>query len=238
MIAEVQARYPDAVFLAEAFTRPKVMYRLAKVGFSQSYTYFTWRNAKREFEQYLTELADRPARVLPPALLRQHARHQPGHAADRAAPGYLIRAALAATLSGLWGVYNGFELCEGTPVPGKEEYLDSEKYQLRAWDWDRPGNIVAEITELNAIRRANPALQTHLGVTFLAAGNDQVLVFEKATPDRCNVLLVAINLDLAHHASARSTSRSGAGRPSPAALDATTCSPARVNAGRQDQSSA
>ena len=98
-------------------------------------------------------------------------------------------------MSGLWGVYNGFELCEGTPVPGKEEYLDSEKYQIRAWDWDRPGNIVAEITQLNGLRRANPALHTHLGVTFLPASGEQVLFFEKATPDRANVVLVAISLD-------------------------------------------
>ena len=99
-------------------------------------------------------------------------------------------------MSGLWGVYNGFELCEGTPLaPGKEEYLDSEKYEIRAWDWERPGNIVREITELNAIRRLNPALQTHLGITFLDAPNDQVLLFEKATPDRSNVVLVAISMD-------------------------------------------
>ena len=197
MIAEVQQSYPDTVFLAEAFTRPKVMYRLAKIGFSQSYTYFTWRNAKWEFEQYLRELADGPAAEffrphffvntpdINPLML---------HASGR--PGYLIRAALATTLSGLWGVYSGFELCEGTPlVPGKEEYLDSEKYVIRAWDWDRPGNITVEIAQLNAIRRANPALQTHLGITFLTCPNDQILLFEKATPDRSNVILVAINLD-------------------------------------------
>ena len=197
MIGEVQARYPDAVFLAEAFTHPKLMYRLAKLGFSQSYTYFTWRDQKWEFEQYLNELTQGPAReffrphffvntpdINPPYL----------HGAGRSA--YLVRAALAATLSGLWGVYNGFELCEGTPVPGREEYLDSEKYQLRQWDWDRPGNIVADITELNRIRRQNPALHTHLGLTFLQSENERVLFFEKANPDRGNVILVAISLDV------------------------------------------
>ena len=196
MIAEVQAQYPDSVFLAEAFTRPKVMYRLAKAGFSQSYTYFTWREQKWEFEQYLTELTAGP----PQDFFRPHFFvNTPDinpiylHGADRGA--YLVRAALAATLSGLWGVYSGFELCEGTPVPGKEEYLDSEKYQFRAWDWNRPGNIVAEITQLNAIRRANPALHSHLGVTFLPASGDRVLFFEKATPDRGNVVLAAISLD-------------------------------------------
>ena len=201
MIAEVQARYPDAVFLAEAFTRPKVMYRLAKCGFSQSYTYFTWRNTKAEFEQYLTELTA-TAPGAPREYFRPHffvntpdINPVPLQTAPR--QGFLVRAALASTLSGLWGLYNGFELCEATPIPGREEYLDSEKFQIRAWDWDRPGNIAREIGVLNAIRKRNPALQTHLGVTFLRAGNNQVLLFEKALPDRSNVVLVAVNTDLA-----------------------------------------
>ncbi len=197
MIAEVQARYPEAVFLAEAFTRPKVMYRLAKAGFSQSYTYFTWRNTKAEMQAYLTELTEGPPRD----FFRPHffvntpdINPVPLHDAPRQA--FLIRCALATTLSGLWGLYNGFELLEATPIPGREEYLDSEKYQTRTWDWERPGNIVAEIAALNAIRRHNPALHTHRGIHFLRADNDQVLLFEKATPDRSNVLLVAINMDL------------------------------------------
>ena len=196
MIAVVQAQHPDAVFLAEAFTRPKVMYRLAKSGFSQSYTYFTWRESKWEFEQYLTELTSGPPRdFFRPHFFVNTPDINPIYLQGAGRGAYLVRAALAATLSGLWGVYNGFELCEGTPVPGKEEYLDSEKYQLRAWDWDRPGNIVAEITQLNAIRRRNPALHTHLGVTFLPATGDRILFFEKATPDRDNVVLVAISMD-------------------------------------------
>ena len=197
MIAEVQDRYPDTVFLAEAFTRPKVMYRLAKIGFSQSYTYFTWRNAKWEFQQYLTELTQGPpADFFRPHFFVNTPDINPVMLQSSGRPGFLIRAALAATLAGLWGVYSGFELCEGTPVaPGKEEYLDSEKYQIRAWDWDRPGNIVAEIAQLNAIRKLNPALHTHLGITFLDCPNDQILLFEKATPDRDNVVLVAISLD-------------------------------------------
>jgi starch synthase (maltosyl-transferring) len=197
LIAEVQARYPDTVFLSEAFTRPKVMYRLAKIGFSQSYTYFTWRNTKREFEEYLTELTQGPpADFFRPHFFVNTPDINPLMLQVSGRPGFLIRAALAGTLSGLWGVYNGFELCEGTPLaPGKEEYLDSEKYEIRAWDWDRPGNIVAEIAQLNAIRRLNPALQTHLGVTFLHCPNDQILLFEKATPDRSNVVLVAISMD-------------------------------------------
>ena len=222
MIAEVQARYPDTVFLSEAFTRPKVMYRLAKAGFSQSYTYFTWRNTKREFQEYLTELTQGPARE----FMRPHffvntpdINPVPLHTSGR--PGFLIRAALACTLSGLWGLYNGFELCEGTPVaPGKEEYLDSEKYEIRAWDWDRPGNITAEIAQLNAIRKLNPALQTHLGLTFLDAPNDQVLWFEKATADRSNVVLVAISLDYFNTQSSTVSIPFWRYDPHPGALDA------------------
>ena len=196
LIDAVQARFPDAVFLAEAFTRPKVMYQLAKVGFSQSYTYFTWRNTKSEFEQYLTELTqDAPREFFRPHFFVNTPDINPVMLQTSGRPGFLIRAALAATLSGLWGVYNGFELCEGTPVPGKEEYFDSEKYQLRKWDWNRPGNIVAEVTQLNRIRRENPALQSHLGIAFLTAYDERVLFFEKASDDGTNTVLAAILLD-------------------------------------------
>ena len=133
MIAEVRRRYPDAAFLAEAFTRPKIMYRLAKVGFSQSYSYFTWRNTKTELAAYFTELADEaPRDFFRPHLFVNTPDINPPFLQTSGRPGHLIRAALAATLSGLWGVYSGFELCEATPIPGREEYLDSEKYQLRA----------------------------------------------------------------------------------------------------------
>jgi starch synthase (maltosyl-transferring) len=225
MIAEVQARYPDAVFLAEAFTRPKVMYRLAKAGFGQSYTYFTWRNTKPEFQAYLTELTD-PRPGSPREYFRPHffvntPDINPVPLQDAPRQAFLIRVALATTLSGLWGLYNGFELCEATPIPGREEYLDSEKYQLRAWDWNRPGNIIAEIAALNAIRKRNPALQTHLGITFLTADNDQVLLFEKATPDRSNVVLVAINMDLRNPQSSRIDVPFWRFTPEPAALLAT-----------------
>jgi starch synthase (maltosyl-transferring) len=196
MIGEVRSRFPDAIFLAEAFTRPKIMYRLAKIGFSQSYTYFTWRNTKRELEAYLTELTTgSPKDFFRPHFFVNTPDINPLFLQQSGRPGFLIRAALAATLSGLWGVYNGFELCEAAAIPGKEEYADSEKYQLRAWDWDRDGNIVPEITRLNRIRRLNPALQTHKGVTFLQAYNDAILYYEKATPDRANVVLVAVSLD-------------------------------------------
>ncbi len=200
MIAEVRARYPDTAFLAEAFTRPKVMNRLGKVGFSQSYTYFTWRNTKAELTEYLTQLTtEAPRDFFRPHFFVNTPDINPVFLQNTTRAAFLIRAAAAATLSGLWGVYNGFELCEGTALaPGKEEYLDSEKFQIRHWDWSRPGNIVPEITRLNAIRRENPALRTHHGISFLQTANEAVLLFEKATRDRGNVVLVAISLDPNH----------------------------------------
>ncbi|MFL9890528.1 alpha-1,4-glucan--maltose-1-phosphate maltosyltransferase [Paraburkholderia sp. RL17-381-BIF-C] len=196
VIGDVRARYPDTIFLAEAFTRPRMMNRLGKIGFSQSYTYFTWRESKRDFIEYMTELTQTGARdSYRPNFFVNTPDINPRHLQSQGRTGFLIRAALASTLAGLWGVYSGFELCEAAALPNSEEYLDSEKYQLRAWDWNRPGNIVPEITALNRIRRANPALQTHLGLTFLPAHNDNVLFFEKATESRDNVILVAINLD-------------------------------------------
>ena len=195
MIGEVRARDPDCVFLSEAFTRPKVMYRLAKVGFSQSYTYFTWRNEAWELGQYITELNQAPVSdFFRPHFFVNTPDINPVFLQRSGRPGHLIRAALGATLSGLWGVYNGFELCEARPEkPGKEEYLDSEKYEIRAWDYDRPGNIQAEITYLNALRRQNPALQTHLGTTVLASGHPGIMLFAKATDDLSNVVLVAVS---------------------------------------------
>ncbi|MDR6936151.1 maltotransferase domain-containing protein [Luteibacter sp. 3190] len=194
MIARVRAKYPDALFLSEAFTRPKPMYRLAKVGFSQSYTYFTWRNSKQEFIDYLTELTTTPPKdFFRPNFFVNTPDINPYFLQTSGRPGFLIRAALATTLSGLWGMYSGFEICESAPMPGKEEYLDSEKYEIRVRDFDAPGNIVPEITRLNRIRRAHPALQTHLGVRFLPANNDQVLFFEKRAGD--DLVLVAISMD-------------------------------------------
>jgi starch synthase (maltosyl-transferring) len=199
LIADIRARYPDTLFLSEAFTRPQMMYALAQAGFSQSYTYFTWRNTKAEIESYLTELTQGPAQeFFRPNFFVNTPDINPFFLQRSGRAGFLIRAALATTLSGLWGLYSGFELCEGAPLPGREEYLDSEKYEIRAWDWDRPGNIVAEITLLNRLRRRNPALQTHRGLRFIAAANDQVTAFVKSTPERDNVVLVAINLDPYH----------------------------------------
>jgi len=196
VIGDVRRNHPDVVFLSEAFTRPKVMYRLAKIGFSQSYTYFTWRNTKSEITEYLHELVDMsPREFFRPHFFVNTHDINPDFLQNAPRSAFLIRAALAATLSGLWGMYNGFELCEGRPDAKKKEYADSEKYQLTAWDWDRPGNIIAEITALNEIRRENPALQSHLGIKFHSAWNDNIIYFEKATPSRDNVVLVGISLD-------------------------------------------
>ncbi|MGC8528345.1 maltotransferase domain-containing protein, partial [Acidiphilium sp.] len=196
LIADIRRNHPDVIFLSEAFTRPKIMHRLAKIGFSQSYTYFTWRNSADEMKNYIVELTQSSTRdYFRPHFFVNTPDINPAFLQTCGRPGFLIRAALAATLSGLWGVYNGFELCEAAAPPGTEEYLDSEKYQIRSWDYGRSGNIVAEISLLNRIRRQNPALQSHLGVHFIDCDNDNVLCFEKASPDRSNIVLVAISFD-------------------------------------------
>jgi starch synthase (maltosyl-transferring) len=200
MIADVKAVYPDVIFLSEAFTRPKMMYRLAKVGFSQSYTYFTWRNTKSELTEYLTELTTTEVKeFFRPNFFVNTPDINPYFLQTSGRPGFLVRAVLAATLSGLWGVYSGFESCESAALPGREEYLDSEKYEIRVRDENAPGNIVAEITQLNRLRRSYPALQSHLGVKFYNAFNDQVMLYGKMSPGREDMILVAVNLD-PHHA--------------------------------------
>lgn len=199
MIADIRAQHPDVIFLAEAFTRPAMMYELAKIGFSQSYTYFTWRNGKQELTDYLLELTTtEPRDFFRPHFFVNTPDINPYYLQSSGRGGFKIRAALAATLSGLWGMYNGFELCEAEAVPGKEEYWYSEKYEIKPRDWNAPGNIIPLITSLNRIRRENAALQTHLGLRFLASGNDQILYFMKATFDMSNIILVAISLD-PHH---------------------------------------
>ncbi|MEI9994179.1 MAG: alpha-1,4-glucan--maltose-1-phosphate maltosyltransferase [Rhizomicrobium sp.] len=194
LIASVRASDPDVIFLAEAFTRPKVMYHLARIGFTQSYTYFTWRNTKDELTEYLRELNAAPARDLfRPHFFVNTPDIDPYFLQTSGRPGFLIRAALAATLSGLWGIYSGFELCEAAALPGREEYLDSEKYEIKPRTWNAPGNIVAEIGVLNRLRKAHPALQTHLGVTFYNAFNPNVLYYGKHVPGE--TILVAVSLD-------------------------------------------
>ncbi len=199
LLREVRAACPDVVFLAEAFTRPKPMKRLAKLGFSQSYTYFTWRNTKRELADYLTELALGPSREyfqpnffvntpdILPEILQRGGR-----------PAFLQRLVLAATLSPSWGMYNGFELCENRALPGTEEYADSEKYQFKVWDWNRPGNIKDWIAKVNRIRREHAALQHIEGLRFLHAENPQILLYARFSPGFEDVLVVGVNLDPAH----------------------------------------
>jgi len=195
MIADIRSRNHDVLFLSEAFTRPKMMYRLAKIGFSQSYTYFTWRNTKLELESYMNELTSAPVRdFFRPHFFVNTPDINPYFLQSAGRAGFLIRAALAATLTGLWGVYNGFELCEAEPVPGREEYMGSEKYEIRAWDHEREPNIIKEITALNAIRRENAALQHLTGIEFLPCNNAQVLYFRRFSDDG-NVLLIAISLE-------------------------------------------
>lgn len=196
LIRTLQAEDPGVIFLAEAFTRPKIMKYLAKIGFTQSYTYFTWRNTKAELSEYLTELTEsgcseyfRPnfftntPDILPPIL-------QTG-----GRPAFLSRLVLAATLSPNYGIYSGFELCENRALPGTEEYQDSEKYQYKVWDWDRAGNIKEEIARLNRIRRENPAFERLDTLRFRWAGNEQILWYSKISAERGNALLVAVNLD-------------------------------------------
>ena len=196
MIADVREKHPDVIFLSEAFTRPKVMKRLAKLGFSQSYTYFTWRNTKAELTEYLEELtATEMAEYYRPNFFANTPDINPVYLQQSGRAGFRIRLVLAATLAGNYGLYNGFELCEASALPGKEEYLDSEKYEIRAWDWDREGNIKDDVRLVNRLRRNNPALQQLRNLTFLNAWNDQILYFMKYSDDRSNVILVAVSLD-------------------------------------------
>ncbi|MGZ0701694.1 alpha-1,4-glucan--maltose-1-phosphate maltosyltransferase [Pseudomonas piscis] len=196
LIDDVRSRHPQVIFLAEAFTTPAMMARLGKIGYSQSYTYFTWRNTKSELASYFSELNRSPWReCYRPNFFVNTPDINPGFLHDSGRPGFLIRAVLATMGSGLWGMYSGFELCESAPLPGKEEYLDSEKYQIRPRDFSAPGNIIAEIAQLNRIRRQNPALHSHLGLKLYNAWNDRILYFGKRSADGGNFVLVAVSLD-------------------------------------------
>ena len=194
LIAETRTKFPDLVFLSEAFTKPKMMRVLAKAGFSQSYTYFTWRNTKPELTEYFTELsAPWSADYFRPNLFTNTPDILPFFLQEGGRPAFMIRAVLAATLSPVYGIYSGFELCENAALPGREEYLDSEKYQFKARNWNAPGNIKGLIARLNGARRANPALQHLSNLRFHTAENDQILFYAKASGD--NIVLVAVNLD-------------------------------------------
>ncbi len=196
LIREVHQTHPDIVFLSEAFTRPKIMRSLAKAGFQQSYTYFTWRNFKAELQDYLTELtASESAEYMRGNLWPNTPDILPEALQNGGPPIFKIRFALAATLSSSYGIYSGFELCEGKPLPHSEEYADSEKFQLKAWDPERPGNIRDFISRLNQIRKQNPALKLYRNLRFYSSSNDRVLFYGKATPDGSCRLLMAVSLD-------------------------------------------
>lgn len=199
LIAQVQSTNPEVLFLSEAFTRPKVMKALAKAGFTQSYTYFTWRNFKKELREYGEELTQSPSAEfmrgnfftnthdILPTILQEGGR-----------PAFMFRVVLAATMSSTYGIYSGYELCENTPVPGKEEYLNSEKYEYKVWDWDRERNITPFIARLNQIRKDHPALHEYDNLRFVETSDDNVLAYYKATPDRSDIVLVVVNLDPFH----------------------------------------
>ena len=196
LIADIQAIHPETIFLSEAFTRPKLMKWLAKAGFTQSYTYFTWRNFKQEIVDYFTELTTPPvSEYMRGNLFTNTPDILPYFLQESGRAGFKIRAVLAATLSSVYGIYSGFELCEATPIPGKEEYFNSEKYDLKVWDWNRPGNIRADISRLNQIRRNHPALHEYDNLRFYWSDNDNILVYGKQTPDKSDNILVVINLD-------------------------------------------
>ena len=196
LIGKVRARFPDTIFLSEAFTRPKMMKQLAKAGFQQSYTYFTWRNYKPELIEYFTELTQTEmAEYFRGNLWPNTPDILPHFLQQGGRPAFVIRAVLAATLSSVYGIYSGFELCENAALPNKEEYLDSEKYQLKERDWNAPGNIKDLITRLNRIRTENRALHDYASLRFYEAENANVLFYGKMTESRDNMILVVVNLD-------------------------------------------
>jgi len=203
-INELKAHHPELIFLAEAFTRPKIMHRLAKLGFTQSYTYFAWRNTKHELVEYFTELAHGPGReyfrpnVWPntPDILTEYLQHG-------GRPAFMARLLLAATLAATYGIYGpAYELSERVPrEPGSEEYLDSEKYQQRTWDLERPDSLRHLIARVNAVRRENPALQDDSTLSFVTTDNEELIAYVKATADLSNTLLMIVNLDPHHRQS-------------------------------------
>ena len=197
LIAQAKEKSPEVIFLAEAFTRQKIMYRLAKIGFGQSYSYFAWRNSKDELTEYLTELTRSDAREFlrpnfwpnTPDILTEYLQYG-------GRPAFMIRVALAATLSSNYGIYGPtYELCIGEAEPGSEEYRHAEKYEIRRWDRNAPGNLKQLITTLNRIRRENEALQSTNNLAFCETDNDSVLFFGKISRDRKSSVLVAVNLD-------------------------------------------
>ncbi len=201
LINEIKQDYPDVIFLSEAFTRPKVMHQLARLGFTQSYTYFAWRNTKRELIEYFTELTRTEVReYFRPSLWTNTPDILTEYLQFGGRPAFMTRLALAATLGASYGIYGPpFELCENRALrPGSEEYMDSEKYEIRRWDIHRSDNLKPFIARVNRVRRENPALHSDSSLQFHPVDNDQLIAYTKATDDLSNVILVVVNLD-PHH---------------------------------------
>jgi starch synthase (maltosyl-transferring) len=205
LIREVKKIHPEVIFLAEAFTRPKVMYRLAKGGFTQSYTYFTWRTTKQEITGYIEELTMSEAREFfrpnfwpnTPDILHEYLQYG-------GRPAFMVRLILAATLSSNYGIYGpAFEVMADEAVPGREEYLNSEKYEIHSWEWKKPGSLNDFIARVNRIRRDNPALRTTWNVRFFETDNEHILFYVKSAADFSNVLFVIVNLDPFHKQTGR-----------------------------------
>jgi len=197
-ISKVKAQYPQAIFLSEAFTRPKVMHRLAKGGFTQSYTYFTWRNTKEELIEYMQELTATESReYFRPNFWPNTPDILPEYLQYGGRPAFLIRLVLAATLTANYGIYGpAYEVWEHTPLaPGKEEYRYSEKYEIKDWALDRPDALTDFIARINSIRHNNPALQADWRLVFHPISNDQMLCYSKTDASLANVILVVVSLD-------------------------------------------
>ncbi len=200
-IARIKAKSPEVIFLSEAFTRPRVMHRLAKVGFSQSYTYYTWRNTKQELTEYFTELSQGPGvEYFRPNVWPNTPDILPGALQQGGRSIFMSRVAMAATLAASYGMYGpAYELSVGTALrPGGEEYGDSEKFQRHVWDRQRADSLSEFIGVLNKARHENPALQSDSGLVFLPIDNDQMLAYAKMTPDRSNIIVCVVNLDPNH----------------------------------------
>jgi starch synthase (maltosyl-transferring) len=201
LITEIKGHHPDVVFLAEAFTRPKVMYELAKLGFTQSYTYFAWRNTKWELMEYFKELTQTDVReYFRPNLWPNTPDILTDFLQQGGRPAFMIRLTLAATLGANYGIYGpAFELCENRAVrPGSEEYLDSEKYQIRDWDLKSPHSLAKLIGKVNRIRRENVALHSDGSLRFHQVDNEQIIAYSKFSDDLLNIILVVVNLDPYH----------------------------------------
>ena len=207
VIAEIKAKHPEAIFLAEAFTRPKPMYNLAKLGFTQSYNYFPWRNTSAELREFMTELTRTPVKEFyRPNLWPNTPDILPQYLQFGGRPAFMARLVLAATLGATYGVYGpAYELCINTPrAAGEEEYFESEKYELKAWNLGGEQSLEPLMTRLNAIRRDNAALHTNDELRFHGIDNEQIVLYSKRTADRSNIVLVAVNLDPHHRQSGQS----------------------------------